>query len=163
MSSFNSTAAGVGKTTVYRRYRNKGELVIAALETFVQRPRVPDSGSTRDDLETVLHHFDTHVMSGLGISTIGTLMVEEERHPEFIARVREHMMEPRRDVFRTILRRGVDRGDLRPDLDVDMCIDFLTGGLVMRRFVGGKSRRSYAQRALEALWPGIVADSGVRD
>ena len=149
--------AGVGKTTIYRRYQNKGELVIAAIGTFVQRPEVPDSGATRDDLVKVLGLFQAHIITGLGTSTLGTLMVEEAHHPEFIARFRELIVEPRREVFRVLLRRGIERGELRADIDIEMAVDFLTGGMVMRRLRAGKNPRRFAAQAVDALWPGIVA------
>ena len=151
--------AGVGKATIYRRYRNKGELVIAALETFVQRPDVPDSGSTRDDLESVLRHFHTQVITRLGIPMLGTLMVQEEHHPEFISSFRRRVIEPRREVLRVILRNGIDRGEVREDVDVEMCVDFLTGALMIRRLASGRVTRGSATRAVDALWAGIAVQS----
>jgi len=149
--------AGVGKSTIYRRYRNKGELVVAALETFVQRPEVPDSGSTRDDIESVLGQFHTQVINKLGIRMLGTLMVQEESHPEFIASVRRRVIEPRRDVLRTILRRGIERGEVREDVDIELCVDFLTGGLVIHRLISGRVPRGLVTRAVDEIWAGIAA------
>ena len=148
--------AGVGKSTIYRRYRGKEQLVIAALKTFVQTPGVPDSGSTRDDLESVLGQFHTQVITKLGIRMLGTLMVQEENHPEFIASFRRTVIEPRRDVLRTVLRRGMERGELRDNVDVEMCVDFLTGGLVIHRLASGKSPRGLAARAVTEIWAGIA-------
>jgi AcrR family transcriptional regulator len=151
--------AGVGKTTIYRRHENKEELVVAALETIVHQPEVPDSGSTRDDLHKVLSHFHSHVITKLGTSTLGTLMVEEEHHPQFLKRFRRQIVQPRRDVFRAILRRGVERGELRPDIDLEMTVDFLTGGMVMRRLTTGKTSSRFVTQAIDALWPGIAGTS----
>jgi AcrR family transcriptional regulator len=150
--------AGVGKATIYRRYRNKGELVIASFDTFVQRPDVPDSGSTRDDFESVLRHFHTRVIAKLGMPMLGTLMVQEEHHPEFISSFRRRVIEPRREVLRVILREGIDRGEVRKDVDVEMCVDFLTGGLMIRRLASGRVARGSATRAVDALWAGIAVD-----
>ena len=149
--------AGVGKSTIYRRYRNKGELVVAALETFVQRPDIPDSGSTRDDLESVLGQFHTQVINKLGIRMLGTLMVHEESHPEFIASVRRRVIEPRRDVLRTILRRGIEGGEVRDDVDIELCVDFLTGGLVIHRLISGRLPRGFVTRAVDEIWARIAA------
>jgi len=150
--------AGVGKATIYRRYRNKGEMVIAALETFVQRPNVPDTGSTRDDLESVLSHFHTQVITKLGIPMLGTLMVQEEHHPEFINSFRRKVIGPRREVLRMILRGGIERGEVRDDIDVEMCVDFLTGALMIRRLTTGRVARGLATRAVDALWAGIATE-----
>ncbi len=124
----------------------------------MQRPDVPDSGSTRDDLESVLRHFHTRVIAKLGMPMLGTLMVQEEHHPEFISSFRRRVIEPRREVLRVILREGIDRGEVRKDVDVEMCVDFLTGGLMIRRLASGRVARGSATRAVDALWAGIAVD-----
>lgn len=147
--------AGVGKTTIYRRYSNKEELVIAALETVVRQPEVPDSGSTRDDLHTVLGHFHSQVITKLGTSMLGTFMVEETHHPQLLKRFRRRIVQPRRDVLRTVLRRGIERGEVRSDIDIEMTVDFLTGGIIMRRLTTGKTSSHFTAQAIEAVWPAI--------
>src|SRR6187402_997198 len=73
--------SGVNKTTIYRRWPTKPELVAAALRALTQPPQAPDTGSLRGDL---LAHFGilaelsrSHVGSGV----LRTLQVER-MHPE---------------------------------------------------------------------------------
>ena len=75
-----AAAAGVAKTTVYRRYANTVELVLATINHLNTDVPAPDTGSARDDLATVLDfarlRFDP--------SVTGTLLTEEREHPELL-------------------------------------------------------------------------------
>ena len=60
-----------------------------------------------------------------------------ERYPQLMSRFTREVIEPRRDVIRTVLRRGMDTGELRPDLDVEVTLWLIMGGLAHRaRSVG---------------------------
>src|SRR5437588_8764392 len=65
--------AGVARTTVYRRYRDKADLVSAAIQTMSDRSKRPNSGDARRDL---IAHVE-HVRRNYGMSLAGTLLMEE--------------------------------------------------------------------------------------
>ena len=46
--------AAVGKATLYRRYRSKDELVTAAVKELVSEIAIPDTGSTADDVRSLM-------------------------------------------------------------------------------------------------------------
>ena len=108
-----AAAAGVAKTTVYRRYPSTVELVLATINHLNTDAPAPDTGSARDDLATVLDfarlRFD--------LSVTGTLLTEEREHPELLEAARRQMIVPAIDRFRQVLRAGIERGELRADLD----------------------------------------------
>src|SRR4051812_11839564 len=85
-----AAAAGVAKTTVYRRYPNTVELVLATIRHLNAAAPVPDTGSARQDLTTVLdfarRRFD--------VSVTGTLMAEERDQPELPEAARRQMIAP---------------------------------------------------------------------
>src|SRR5436190_17580502 len=87
-----ASLAGVARTTIYRRYRDKAELVSAAIDTLRDPARRPRSGDTHADLvahvENMRRNFD--------MSLAGTLLMEEPHNPRLLALFRERMVLPRR-------------------------------------------------------------------
>jgi AcrR family transcriptional regulator len=149
-------AAGVGRPAIYRRYRDKAELVLAVIED--KRARVPpiDTGDTRKDLiahlEFARRKFD--------MSLAGTLLVEEGEHPELLRDFREGMIRPRMGDAADALRRGQARGDVRVDLDVDLATEALMGTFVYHYLAVGRPKAGWAERVVDQLWPAFAA---VRD
>ena len=86
-----AAVAKVGKTTIYRRYRSKRELVVAAISTLVASIEPPaDTGNTRQMLEDlVVRTFEVMQRDGLAFSLIGTLLTKEREDPELVALFRE--------------------------------------------------------------------------
>jgi AcrR family transcriptional regulator len=68
-----AATAGVGKTTIYRRYPGKRELVVAAVLSLASTFDLPpDSGSTRADLLVVMHQAFEVFHSGVAFAMLGT-------------------------------------------------------------------------------------------
>lgn len=130
--------AGVGKAAIYRRYDSKDELIAAAVTALVnQAIPVPDTGSTREDLVALMREavavYSDPVHAGVMPS-----LVEAMRHQRELARVvREDFLTKRRASLRTVLDRGIARGDLSPRHDVELALDVLGGPLFYRLLITG--------------------------
>jgi AcrR family transcriptional regulator len=124
--------AGVGKATIYRRWSSKEELLIAALGSMKTPMPDPDTGNVRDDLIELLSILARDVADPRFARQLALLHGEGEAYPRILARYSETVTEPRRQVIRTVLRRGIDRGELRADLDVDVAMLALTGAVMAR-------------------------------
>src|SRR3954454_20821876 len=148
-----AAAAGVAKTTVYRRYPNIVELVLATIRHLNTGAPVPDTGSARHDPTTVLdfarRRFD--------VSVTGTLMAEEREHPELLEAARRQMIVPAIERFRTVLRAGMERGELRADLDPDAIAHALLGSFFVRYLESGRPGPAWAAGIVAALWPALAA------
>jgi AcrR family transcriptional regulator len=136
--------AGVGKATLYRRYGSKQELVSEAVRHLNQPLARPDTGSVREDILAVARS----VIAGaerVQFATFGPrLLAESAGDAEMHAIFYENLVAPRRAVMAEVLRRGVERGELRADLDVELAIDLLTGPYVYRLLIsGGDAERIY--------------------
>jgi AcrR family transcriptional regulator len=129
--------AGVGKATIYRRYRSKEELVTAAVGALVSEIEVPDSGSTRDDLLALMREAVALYSDSLAARLLPTVIDEISRNTEFAAVARERFLTGRRQALRAVFDRGVERGDLRGDLDVELALDTLGGPLFYRLLITG--------------------------
>lgn len=123
--------AGVGKATLYRRYRNKQQLVVEALSTLDEQPE-PDRGrSVRDELVVQLEAI-RRTSSSLAGRIFPRLVGEGVDDLGLVTSYREQVMLPRRARFAAVLRRGMDEGVLRADLDVEHAIDLLIGPMAYR-------------------------------
>lgn len=155
-----ATRAGVGKATVYRRWSTKEALVAEALERFMRAIRVPDTGTTRDDL---LGMMDSAVAMYREPSTHGLLsaLVAAMARSERIAQaVRSGFIAARRDGLRQVLERGVARGDLRQGLDLELALDVLGGPLFYRALItGGPIDERLTRDVVDVVLRGLAPSS----
>jgi AcrR family transcriptional regulator len=129
--------AGVGKGAIYRRYRSKDELVTAAVAELVSEIAVPDTGSTHDDLLALMRDAVAVYANPTAAGVMPSVVAAMRRQPELAQAVRGGFLASRRDALREVLERGVARGDLRDDLDLEFALDVLGGPLFYRLLVTG--------------------------
>jgi AcrR family transcriptional regulator len=126
--------AGVQKPAVYRRWCNKSELVADAVHTIAIPIEDPDTGSLEDDLVTLLR--DMAAMSRTPEGRVALrLLAEQAAHPDLVDAMRASIIARRRTVFARVLRRGVERGEIRAGLDVDVVVQMLLGPVLIRLLV----------------------------
>ena len=147
-----AAAAGVAKTTVYRRYPSTVELVLATINHLNLDEPLPDTGSAHDDLVAVLEF----ARMRFDLSITGTLLAEERERPELLEAGRRQMIVPAIDRFRRVLRAGVERGELRPDLDVDAAADALLGSFFIHYAERGRPGEHWAEGVVKTLWPALA-------
>jgi AcrR family transcriptional regulator len=131
--------AGVGRPTIYRRWPSKPALVVAALmdSSRIALP-APDTGSLRDDLIAVQRHQVSLMNSPESRRVTAGLLADLATDEELAERyVTEYLMPRRASVFQ-VLQRGVDRGELTPEVDFAFVYDLLVGPLFMRAVVWGQ-------------------------
>jgi AcrR family transcriptional regulator len=147
--------AGVARTTVYRRYRDKAELVSAAIDSLRDPSKRPDSGDARHDLvahlENMRRNFD--------MSLAGTLLMEEPHNPRLLALFRERMVEPRRQIIRDTIAKGIERGQIRADLDIERTLDLLLGALFAAFLTEGRPTPAWSRQTIETIWPALARRS----
>jgi AcrR family transcriptional regulator len=149
--------AGVGKTTIYRRWPNKEALIVAALAALKQPLPEPRGESVRDDLIAIADASLSSAADKKRLDCYWSIMSGAERYPELIARFTREVIEPRREVMRQVLRRGVATGDLRPDIDIELTLWLIMGAVAQRaRAVGtGPMPRDFAERAVDTVLAGL--------
>ena len=79
------------------------------------------------------------------LSVTGTLLTEEREHPELLEAARRQMIVPAIDRFRQVLRAGIERGEVRPDLDVDAAAHALLGSFFIRYLELGRPGPGWAE------------------
>jgi len=105
-----ASRAGVGKATIYRRYRSKGELITAAVAGPVNEITVPDTGQTRADLLALMRGAVAVYRGSLEAAVMPSLVEAMSRDLELARLVRDRFLARRRAALRAVLERGIARG-----------------------------------------------------
>jgi len=127
-----ASKAGVGKAAIYRRWANKEALVLATLQrTFHSTPRTPPAGiSVREDLIDLMQQMRKNVLETQEGIAFAVLIQALASNKDLMYRYQATVIEPRREQYREVLRRGTANGELRPDLDVERATVMLTSTLL---------------------------------
>ena len=151
--------AGVGKTTIYRRYPTKPELAAAAITAHLNVELTPTTGDTRADLAVLLGETLGAVLKGPGMSLFGSFAVEQRNTPELLELFRRRISRPRRRLMSAVLKLGIERGHIRPDVDVDIAIDMVAGAAFARYIDHGSSAADgWIDTVLHMIFQGIGGD-----
>jgi AcrR family transcriptional regulator len=150
--------AAVGKATLYRRYGSKEELVADAVRHLDQQIPVPDTGSVRGDILAVAGSVLAAAARVGAAAFMPRLLAESAGDPQMQEIFYANLVAPRRAVMEQVLRRGVARGELRDDLDVELAIDLITGPWVYRLLIsGGVVPAGGPERLVDLVLSGIAA------
>jgi AcrR family transcriptional regulator len=156
-------AAGVGKAAIYRRFRSKEELVAAAVAALVGEIAVPDTGSTRGDLLALMHEATEVYSRPVAARAMPALVAAMSRNPDLAHAVRTGFLAVRRAALQEVLDRGVQRGDLRPDVDFELALDVLGGPLFYRLLItGGPIDETLAAGVVDLILRGFGPDTARR-
>jgi AcrR family transcriptional regulator len=125
--------SGVAKTTLYRSWPTKAALCMSLYLDVAERElRDPDTGNIADDLKaimrTVVHLLSKTVAGPALIGMIAEAQLDPRQSREFLASFAQR----RQEITQRIIRRGIDRGEIKGNTDVDLLIDALGGALTFR-------------------------------
>jgi AcrR family transcriptional regulator len=155
--------AGVGKTTIYRRWKTKNELIVAAIEMLRPPGSAPDTGSLVGDLGAMValqrERLQDTQLPRIVPRVLGEAMEDPELHAEILTRA----VLPIRAMLLEIVERGIERGELRADLDVEAVVDVLHAVPVYYLLMSGGTMESIAvlpERIVPMLLAGVSSSSG---
>jgi AcrR family transcriptional regulator len=129
--------AGVGKTTIYRRWPSKGLLALDAFVTsFREEQPLPDTGTLRGDLLSALTAW-VRAVTQTPMGTMLTSLIAEAQHdPELRGAWRDRVIEPLRRQHRIMLERAVARGEIPESVDAEVVLDLFFGAAEHRLLLG---------------------------
>jgi len=129
--------SGVNKTTIYRRWPTKPELVGAALRAVWESPEVPDTGSLRNDFVASLKKTATFAMSPIGRGLTRVIQMERA-HPE-LEPIARSLRTDYRALREVLVQRGIDRQELPVATDARFLSDMMTAPIFSRLFTDGEA------------------------
>jgi len=128
--------ASVGKATVYRWWPNKAALIADAFASSTSRTlHFPDTGSVYTDMSQQMRQVVKIFRSRRG-RIVSAILGGGQSDRDLIAAFRERFLWPRRQEAYATLRRGIARGELRKNVDLDLLLDSLYGPIYMRFLIG---------------------------
>ncbi|HWU20040.1 MAG TPA: TetR/AcrR family transcriptional regulator [Nocardioides sp.] len=137
-----ATLAKASKATLYRRWQGKAALVIEAIvhmkghhDGCDEQP--PDTGSLRGDLLATFCG-EGSLADPRQTAILGSLITAISRDAEFAEAFRSQFIAPKAAINQAIFQRALDRGEIRPDVDLEIVIPALPGILIHRLFLLGE-------------------------
>lgn len=131
-----AAAAGVSKASIYRRWDSKEELLVDTVAAVVEVVEVPDTGNIRSDLIASVKGMQSFLGDSRAGEVFPWLVGEIAAKTPIGLRYASHVIRPRREMLADLVRHGVERGDLRADLDIETAVDLITGPIIMRKLTG---------------------------
>jgi AcrR family transcriptional regulator len=148
--------AGVAKTTIYRRFPTKADLVIASLRAAAPFAGLPPDLESRAALDLFVRSAVVALIDSGAARVLGSLLVEEQRQPGMLDVFREQIIEPRRGLVELMLRRGIERGELRADIDPLVVTELVAGAVFAHHVIlGHVSDDSWVRSVVEHVWAAI--------
>ena len=132
-----ATRAKASKATLYRRWKGKPELVVAAIMAHKGEALVPDTGSLRGDLLAAYCGPSGGLDDPLAQSVLSAVVTAMGRDPEFAEVYRRDFIGPKVAASRAIYERARERGEVHPDSDLSVLAPALAGIVLHRAFLLG--------------------------
>ena len=150
--------AGVGKATIYRRWPGKEDLLLDAISAMRAELPEPKGESVREDLAALLDAMSRESGDPRWARQFALLLGDGAAYPRLLERYLETVVEPRREIVRHVLLRGVATGELREETNIEAAVDMLTGAVLARpRTSRDRTDRGYARRIVDELLTGLAS------
>jgi AcrR family transcriptional regulator len=145
--------ARAGKGALYRRWPSKAALLVDAVVCNKPAFSFEPTGSLRADLDAYVNtapedaesapHPDQAVARGLIKAAVAD--------PEFASLLHRHFAQPRQQALRDIIEQAQQRGEARPDLDVDLIVELISAVFIARNVLGAEisSQRQLLARIVD--------------
>jgi len=155
--------AGVGKTTIYRRWPSKSELVMDAIREVQVNLSVIDTGNFRNDLVTL---FKTAYQGMMAQPLLEQLVLkfigDYQTNPEIFQVFFRQLIIPRFQRFIHMVEQGQARGEIRKDIDPALALDLVSGSLIFHWIVtrnlmltSSTSQVEWVEQLIDAIIQGI--------
>jgi AcrR family transcriptional regulator len=134
-----ATAAHASKASLYRRWGSKAQLVADAMNRADAGfgANRPDTGTLRGDLLAAACGAGG-LVDQLPVQLMAALVTALHHHPDLAAAFQESFLRPRLAAARDLLERARARGEVGPDVDLDLVLDVLPGVVLHRVFLRGE-------------------------
>jgi AcrR family transcriptional regulator len=146
--------SGIARTTIYRRYRDRRELLHAALQPATSRGEPPAAASIRDKVGWVLARTQEVLTESIGAGGVAAVITDSD--PDFSAALRASLhaaLEP----LRQQVADDVARGRLAPGTDPDLVLDLILGAYLAELVRYGEPRSDWLPRTADLLAASLAA------
>ncbi|MEU8628220.1 TetR/AcrR family transcriptional regulator [Streptomyces sp. NPDC048669] len=160
-----ATRAGVAKTTLYRRWAGKNELVVDAVAVLFDELELPDLGSLSADVQAVVLQFAALLERPETQTALMAVVAESTRDEALRTRIRDSIVDRQKRLVLRGRQRAQDRGELPEEQDevtaaltADLVFDVIAGAVVHRVLVSAEPvDADWARRFTLLLLAGLGA------
>jgi AcrR family transcriptional regulator len=147
--------AGVAKTTLYRRWPGKAELVVDAMAQLFDTLCPVDAGSVRADAEATIRDLVALLARPETQTAFLALAAHASRDPDLRTAVREKIVDRQRRLVHAGIARAAARGEAPQIADPELFFDVIAGTMVHRVLIAGEPvDDAYLARFLDLVVPG---------
>ncbi|MBD2360376.1 TetR/AcrR family transcriptional regulator [Anabaena minutissima FACHB-250] len=150
--------ARVGKTTIYRRYTCKEELVADAIENVREEVLIPNTGNFWGDIDALIENAARITLSPLGRQTVSMIISSAYSNSQFAQIYWTKYLQPRRQAFAIVLERAKARNEIQTENDPDLVFDIMSAvmlyALVFRPTID--PWEVYVRRALNLILKDVL-------
>lgn len=147
-------SSGVAKTTIYRRYADRQEVLRAALVEAIHDPGEPPDADPRERLRWALGQTWRQMSDVLGPGGLAAIVGDTDRRFTELFR---SILVPYVDALVGLIRADVDAGKLRSDLDADATVSLIIGAYLGELVRHGAVDDDFADRCLHLIWIAMTA------
>jgi AcrR family transcriptional regulator len=127
-----ATRAKVGKTTIYRRYKSKEELVADAIESVREEIDIPDTGNLWEDIDAIVEKASEISLNPWGRKTVAAIVSTASSNFKFAEIYWRKYLQPRREVFAVVIERARLRKEIQASVNSDIVFDMMSGVMLYK-------------------------------
>ncbi len=149
--------AGVSKTTIYRRWPTKAEMVVTAIAEEIEPDPIEDTDDPLADLRQLVVRFYRRVLGQIdGLAPVAPAELLEEA--EVVEPFHEHFVRPMRRRAVEIIERAVEHDQIRVDIQPTELVDTLAAPAIYRSVaLGTRAEPELAEAVFEMVIEGARA------
>lgn len=125
--------SGVAKTTIYRHWPSRADLLLDACAKMGSKTEPPDTGELKEDLTILLSHLAQELKLARWSSILPSIVDAAERDPD-VATVYKKLHGDLMAPYRTVLIRAQERGELSKEVQISDVLAMTVGALFYRRW-----------------------------
>lgn len=150
--------AGVGKTTIYRWWPSKAAVVIDAfMEHHLVKTPIPQDVPVRDALVTHLRSLIRQYRGPTG-RLVAQIIAESQYDAQTLDDFRTRFWDGRREAVTALVKRGIESGEIRDDVDAELVTEMLYSPVYLRLLFGHRPlSEKYADQAVTLAFQGLAA------
>ncbi|MFG1929954.1 TetR/AcrR family transcriptional regulator [Mycobacterium sp. NPDC048908] len=146
--------SGVAKTTIYRRYSDRRDMLSAALSRVTTPDPLPPQADPPEQLRWLITEAVKAVEVGIGYGGLAALLTDED--PAFTKLFRRILAKQRAEL-ESVMGAGKSDGSLRADLDAATLVDAIVGAHIAERTRTGRVAKGWETRLFDLFWPTVRA------
>ncbi|MGA4842373.1 TetR/AcrR family transcriptional regulator [Streptomyces sp. G45] len=149
--------AGVGKATIYRRWSGKEAVFVDVLRSLEEPPAELPGTSVRDDIIALVEYLRRRGLNMRSSAILHNVFAQMKSLPKLWQAYHETVIEPQQRRMYAVLRRGIENGELRPDIDIVFANELFVGPMLVRTVLRPNAPldEDLAERIVDAVLAGL--------